>query len=104
MNTVHLRLDGDIGIYRAAELKEVLLAPLAPGVMLELDLSGVSEIDTAGVQLLLLANNSAQALGATLRLCAPSAAVVQVLDLLNLGGTFGDPDGATDCQPMEPIQ
>ena len=86
-----LRIEGDMNIYRAAELKEVLLAPLASASTLEVDLSGVTEIDTSGLQLLMLAKKTAQAAGGELRLTGHSAAVVDVFELLNLGALFGDP-------------
>lgn len=86
-----LRIDGELNIYRAAELKPVLLAPLADGNVLEVDLSGVTDLDTAGVQLLMLAKKTAQALSGELRLVAHSPIVVDVLELLNLSSWFGDP-------------
>jgi anti-sigma B factor antagonist len=87
-----LRLDGELTIYRAAELKAELLEALeaAPDA-LEVDLSGVSEIDSAGVQLLMLAKRRAQAVQRTLRLVGHSAAVVEVFELLDLAAFFGDP-------------
>jgi anti-sigma B factor antagonist len=90
MSATSLRIDGDLTIYRAAELKQLLLAPLGEGVTLELDLSGVTEFDTAGLQLLMLARNTAQAAGGELKLSAHSPAVIDVLDLLNLTAWFGD--------------
>lgn len=89
--TVTLRLAGELTIYRAAELKDALLAPLASGVTLEIDLAGVTELDTAGLQLLMLAKKTAQAQGAALRLLGHSAAVVDVFELLGMAGWFGDP-------------
>lgn len=86
-----LRLDGELTIYRAAELKPMLLAPLAPGVTLEVDLAGVTELDTAGLQLLMLAKQTAHAHGGALTLTGHSAAVVDVFELLGIAGWFGDP-------------
>lgn len=86
-----LRIDGELNIYRAAELKELLLTPLYQGISLEVDLSAVSEVDTAGVQLLMLAKRTAKGQGCELRLVAHSAAVVDVFELLDLAGVFGDP-------------
>jgi anti-sigma B factor antagonist len=86
-----LRIDGELTIYRAAELKAALLAPLDPGVTLEVDLAGVTELDTAGLQLLMLAKQAAQANGGALTLAGHSAAVVDVFELLGLAGWFGDP-------------
>jgi ABC-type transporter Mla MlaB component len=50
----------------------------------EIDLRDVSEIDSAGVQLLLLVEREAAAVRRELRLVSPSAAVREVLTLLNL--------------------
>ena len=49
-----LALRDDMTIYQAQAQKEQLLAALAATPHLELDLSGVGEMDTAGLQLLLL--------------------------------------------------
>jgi anti-sigma B factor antagonist len=85
------RLDGELTIYRAAELRVALQAALAPAGDLELDLSGVTELDSAGVQLLLSAKKTAAATQRRLRLVNHSAAVLDVFELLNLAGHFGDP-------------
>lgn len=84
-----LRLDGECTIYRAAELKPLLLQALRPGATLALDLAEISEIDTAGVQLLLLAQREARALGGGLRLEALSPPVEEVFTLLDLHRHFG---------------
>lgn len=86
-----LRIEGEMTIYRAFELKQALLAELKESAAVEIDLAGVTELDTAGVQLLMLARKSAQAGQRELRLVALSPAVVEVLELLNLATHFGDP-------------
>jgi anti-sigma B factor antagonist len=83
-----LRIEGELSIYRAEELKQALLGEPSPT---EIDLSGVTEIDTAGVQLLMLAKRSAQAAQRELRLVAHSPAVSDVFELLNLSAYFDDP-------------
>ena len=89
--TTRLVLAGELTIYRAAELKSELLGALQPERELELDLSGVSELDTCGVQLLMLAKRSADAQGSALRLVGHSPAVLDVFDVFDLAGWFGDP-------------
>lgn len=79
-----LCLDGELTIYRAAELKPVMLEAVRRTPAPSFDLSDVSEIDTAGVQLLLLARREAAALDRGLRLLAPSAAVRDAFALLAL--------------------
>ena len=83
-----LRIEGELTIFRAAELKPLLLADPLP---LEIDLSGVTDIDTAGVQLLILAKNTARAQQRELRLVAHSPAVKEVFALLDLAGYFSGP-------------
>jgi anti-anti-sigma factor len=86
-----LRIEGEMTIYRAEELKQTVLAALVPGALLEVDLAAVSELDTAGVQILMLAKRHAQAMQCDLRLVAHSPAVLEVFELLNLTAYFGDP-------------
>lgn len=86
-----LRIEGEMSIFRAAELKSTLLAALDRTTTLEIDLSAVTEFDTAGVQLLMLTKKAAQAKRRELRLTAHSPPVLDVLELLNLAAYFGDP-------------
>ena len=87
--TTRLAIAGEMTIYRATELKQTLLAALERQSAVELDLSEVSELDTAGVQLLLLAKQLAQANGTELRFVGPSATVLEVFELLDLGVFLG---------------
>jgi len=91
MSTSPLRIEGELTIYRAAELKDTLLAAIAANDTLEIDLSAVEEFDTAGVQLLMLAKRVATTTGHTLRLTGHSAPVLDVFELLDLSQHFGDP-------------
>jgi anti-anti-sigma factor len=84
-------IEGELTIYRAQELKDQLFAALASARELELDLGAVTEIDTAGVQVLVALKRAAQAQGRTLRLRAHSTPVLDTLDLLGLAAFFGDP-------------
>ncbi|MFZ4478428.1 MAG: STAS domain-containing protein [Rhodoferax sp.] len=83
-----LRIEGEFTIFRAAELKPVVMASPPP---CEIDLSGVTEIDSAGVQLLMLAKKAALAEKRQFRLVAHSPAVTEVFELLNLAAYFDDP-------------
>jgi anti-sigma B factor antagonist len=82
-----LRLEGELTIFRAMELKPALLA--SPPVD-EIDLSGVTEMDTAGVQLLMLAKKTALAQQRNVKLVGHSPAVLEVFELLNVAAYFGD--------------
>jgi anti-anti-sigma factor len=83
--------EGEMTIYQVSELKPALLDALAHSDEIELDLSAVSELDTSGVQLLMLMKREALATGKALKLSGHSAAVLEVFELLGLGGWFGDP-------------
>jgi len=83
-------IEGEMTIYRAAELKRTLLTPIVEAAVVEFDLSRVTELDSAGVQLLMLAKRTAQSRHSQMRLVAPSPAVLDVLDLLNLASYFDD--------------
>lgn len=86
-----LRLEGELGIYAASELKTALMDALASAAELEIDLAGVSEIDSCGMQLLAAAKRAAQDGGKTLRLANHSPAVIELIELYDLAGWFGDP-------------
>jgi anti-anti-sigma factor len=92
MSATHVvHLEGEVTIYRAAELKDAVLAPLATAAnRIEIDLSQVSAIDTVGVQLLMLARREALAAGRELRLSGHSAVVTDTFELLDLHAYFGD--------------
>ncbi len=85
-----LHLTGELTIYVAAERKPEILAVLADSEN-EINLSGVTEIDGAGLQLLILAKREAMTAGKVLRLTEHSSAVQEVLDLTGLASEFGDP-------------
>jgi len=87
----HWLIEGEMTIYTALQLKEALLAPLDQCADLEIDLAGVTEIDSAGMQLLILAKSEARARGKNVLLSGHSPAVLEVLDLCKLEGFFGDP-------------
>jgi len=84
-------MQGRMTIYEAAEHKRALLEALGRSAELEIDLSEVSELDTAGIQLLALAKREAARAGKAVRLTAHSPATLEVIDLFSLGSFFGDP-------------
>jgi anti-anti-sigma factor len=89
--TGRLTLDADLTIYNAVETKRQLLDAVRSRKTLELDLSRVGEMDTAGFQLLVLAKREAQNLGRALRIVAHSPAVLEVIEFYNMVAYFGDP-------------
>jgi len=86
-----LRLQGELTIYTAADMKPYLMAALAQTEALEINLSDVTEMDTAGVQLLILAKREATLSGKRLALSGHSPAAMALIELFNLAGWFGDP-------------
>ena len=86
-----LALMEDMTIYNAMTLKTRLIETLAGTDRLELDLSGVAEIDSSGIQLLIMIKREATRLGKQAPIVAHSEAVSGVVDFLNLAAEFGDP-------------
>lgn len=84
-------VEGEMTIYTALELKDKLLAPLAQCADLEVDLAGVSEIDSAGLQLLVMLKQEAKSQNKNLTISGHSPAVLEIFDLCQLEGFFGDP-------------
>ena len=78
-------------IYRANELKQELLDKISGNQEIDIDLSSVTEIDSAGLQLMVLAKLEAVARNRVLRFDGHSKAVMEILDLADLAGFFGDP-------------
>ena len=86
-----LTLEGDFTIYTAADAKAQLFENLADTNEVELNLAQVSELDSAGAQLLILAKRYASQQNCQLRLSEHSAAVLDIFELYNLAAFFGDP-------------
>ena len=86
-----IALAGELCIFHAEELKPKLLQLLKPDAVCETDLSKVTEIDCAGVQLLILAKREAASLGCELSFVSHGEPVLAVIELLNLSRSFGDP-------------
>lgn len=83
-----MRLSGELTIFSVLDIRQRLLATLAALDELMVDLGEVTEIDTAGLQLMLLAKRKA---GKTVRFRNHSDPVLRLIDLSNLAHTLGDP-------------
>ena len=82
-------LEGELTIYTVADTKEKLFSQLGDkGAVMELDLQDVSDIDTAGVQLLMMAGHTVMNAGGALRLTNVQQPVQEVLDLFRLNSFF----------------
>jgi anti-sigma B factor antagonist len=90
-NLVRVTPEGEMTIYQAEMLKSELLLPLNREKEIEINLSQVTEMDTAGFQLLILLKREAQRLGKTLRMVAHSPATLEVIDAYRMASYFGDP-------------
>ena len=86
-----LAVESDLTIYTAEAMKQRLCAAIEAAADLELDLSQVGEMDSAGFQLLVMAKREAQRLAHTLRIVAHSPAVREVIEFYNMAAFFGDP-------------
>src|SRR5690554_5060299 len=84
-------LSGALTVQHARAAMPSLLDALARHPRIELDLSAVSALDAAGLQLLMLCKREAARLGHRLELVGHSEVVVEQFELFNLAGYFGDP-------------
>jgi anti-anti-sigma factor len=93
-------IEGDMNIYNAAEIKDRLLNAISDSEcsIIELDLFNVHEIDTSGVQLLIMLQNEAQRLNKGLSITMNNV-VRNVLKLLNITiGRWDSPSGELLCR------
>ena len=90
-----VRLDGELTIYTAAKQSELLLGKLEQCDELELDLGNVDDIDSAGVQILLVLQHVSDQMQHRLHLVNHSQPVLEVLELLQLETHLGDPKVAS---------
>lgn len=86
---LRLALEGPLTIYEAVERKRELLAALGAAAHLEIDLSGVDEMDTAGLQLLVLAGREAGSAGKSVAVVMHSAATGEVFQRYGMTPDFG---------------
>ncbi|QCF26106.1 STAS domain-containing protein [Hydrocarboniclastica marina] len=87
----HHHLGGELCIYDAAALKPQLLNLLVPNAVRDIDLSRVTEMDSAGVQLMLLTRQVAVKRGCKLTFSGHSPAVREVMNLFHLSADFDSP-------------
>lgn len=91
-------IKGELSIYTAVKWKRRLDDLLSQGSNIELDLSAVQELDTAGLQLLIMTKKEATALNQQLLLSNHSQTVLEVFELCGVAAFFGDP-----ILPLEPL-
>lgn len=91
-SSTNLAIAGEFNIFTASDTKSRLLEAIKQAVNdIEIDLSEVTEIDTAGLQLMVMAKRHAAGHAKSVRFTGHSAAVLQLIDLFGMSGFFGDP-------------
>ena len=82
------QINGELTIYTAAELKDQLLKQLDQCKKIQLDLSQVEEVDSAGIQVLMLIRKQAIAEEKALTLSQISESLSRYFELYNLWDFF----------------
>jgi len=90
-NVTHIEIKSELSIYTVAALRQQLLDALDGAAEVDVDLSEVSEMDSAGMQLMVAAKREAALRDKALRFSGHSPAVFDVLELCQLSGHLGDP-------------
>ena len=86
-----IRVTGDMTVYTASQIKQPLVDAVVDGPAdIQLDLSQVSDFDTAGVQLLLMVHREALVRGRNLKFTAASNIVREVLTMFGALGLLMD--------------
>jgi anti-sigma B factor antagonist len=88
---LYIEPEGELTIYNAAAIKDQLTPVFSAQQDVEINLSKVTDIDSAGIQLLLLTKRELLTAGRELRLTAHSRTIIELFELYNLSAYFGDP-------------
>ena len=83
-------ITGELTIYTAATEKQMLQDALDIADELEVNLSHVSEMDSAGLQVLIVLKQEAARRNKRLHYSMHSKAVLDILELSNMTASFGD--------------
>jgi ABC-type transporter Mla MlaB component len=78
-------------IYEAMDLQVLFSTALASYKQIEVNLSEVAEIDSAGLQLMISLKNDAIKQNKSMSFTAHSREVIEFLDLFNMSQFFGNP-------------
>jgi len=84
MQNITRAVQGELSIFSVSRLRTEWLADLAQGDELTVDVSAVTEIDAAGVQLMIAALHEARNLGKRLVFTHANDTVVQALELCGI--------------------
>lgn len=88
-----ISIAGEFNVFTATTIKERLLDAIAHAATpdIDIDLSDVTEFDSAGLQLMVMAKREAASRGKQVRFSGHSDAVLDLIELCGLAGFFGDP-------------
>lgn len=86
-----VRVAGELDAATANDLESALAEAAATGDLIEVDLGGVTFIDSSGLRALLVSQQSAADAGGALVIGAMTPAVDRLLDLTGLRETFAKP-------------
>jgi len=86
-----LVIEGDLTIYYGLDIKAAFLESLSDCREVEVVLAGVTELDTAGCQLLLAAKRLGARLGKPVRFTSHSLAALESIDSFRMVAQLGDP-------------
>jgi len=84
------QVEGELTIYTVANYRQAFLEQSRGCDGVTIDLAGVTEIDTAGVQLLVALRQHLIGTESGLQLCNPSESVQEALELTRLVDQFAD--------------
>jgi len=86
-----VELDGELTIYEADALKKELFKKMEKCKGVSINLSNVAELDTACFQVLIAAKRECDKREIEFTMSSHSPAVLDVMDVYNMGSYFGDP-------------
>lgn len=86
-----VELDGELTIYEAAALKKELFKKMEKCKGVSINLSNVAELDTSCFQILMAAKSECDKNKVEFTMNSHSPAVLEVMELYNMGSYFGDP-------------
>lgn len=90
-NVFQMSIEGEMTIFRSEAIKEAVVSAISDNEEIEIDLSQVSEIDGAGVMLMISIKLEAWQKKKQLRFVGHSAAVTEAVDMCDLSSFLGDP-------------
>ena len=92
----HTQVEGELTIYTVTNYRQAFLEQSQGCHGVKIDLAGVTEIDTAGVQLLVALRQHLIGTESGLQLCNPSESVQEALELTRLANEFAVSYGGND--------